>query len=253
MSSALLAQPAAATNEPSTGSIHPGVVVTSATGDCTANFVFANGVERYLGVAAHCVARYVVPFQGCTTPAFPLGTKVTIDGASMPGELAYSSWGTMQRRGETAGQDRCLGNDFALIRIHPLDRDRVDPTMPFFGGPTGVASSTPVGAVLHSYGNSTTRPRDSALSPRSGWKVFGNAWTHHGYFLTPGVPGDSGSGFLNDAGEAVGVLSTIGALGNNGIADLHMALNYLREAEPTLAGLVLVPGGPFEARLPLQA
>jgi hypothetical protein len=62
--------------------------------------------------------------------------------------------------------------------------------------------------------------------------------------LTPGVPGDSGSGFLNDSGGAIGVLSTLQITplaGTNGVGDLGRALAYLR-ANSGFAAMQLVPG-----------
>jgi hypothetical protein len=36
----------------------------------------------------------------------------------------------------------------------------------------------------------------------------GNGWSHTVYTVTPGIPGDSGSAFLDASGNALGVLST---------------------------------------------
>ncbi len=40
----------------------------------------------------------------------------------------------------------------------------------------------------------------------------GDGWSRTVYTITPGIPGDSGSGFLSDTGEAIGVLSTVAVL-----------------------------------------
>ena len=37
----------------------------------------------------------------------------------------------------------------------------------------------------------------------------GGGWSRTVYTVTPGIPGDSGSGFLNASGQAIGVLSTV--------------------------------------------
>ncbi len=70
--------------------------------------------------------------------------------------------------------------------------------------------------------------------------------------LTPGVPGDSGSGFLNGSGEAVGVLSTLQLAplaGTNGVGDLDRELAYLR-ANSGFGAMQLVPGTePFKPNL----
>jgi hypothetical protein len=62
--------------------------------------------------------------------------------------------------------------------------------------------------------------------------------------VTPGVPGDSGSGFLNGTGEAIGVLSTLQIAplaGSNGVGDLARELAYMR-ANSSFADVRLVPG-----------
>jgi len=62
--------------------------------------------------------------------------------------------------------------------------------------------------------------------------------------VSPGVPGDSGSGFLSADGSAVGVLSTLGLaplpLSNN-IGDLAHELAWA-QANSGIVGLKLVNG-----------
>ncbi len=43
----------------------------------------------------------------------------------------------MQATRET-NQDICAFNDFALVKLHPADVGKVNPSVPGFGGPTGV-------------------------------------------------------------------------------------------------------------------
>jgi hypothetical protein len=78
--------------------------------------------------------------DGCSSGSLPLGTPVEVTGASRPGTLVYSSWLTMQANGETDA-DTCAYNDLALIRIDPADADRVNPSVPGFGGPTGIGGA----------------------------------------------------------------------------------------------------------------
>jgi hypothetical protein len=50
------------------------------------------------------------------------------------------------------------------------------------------------------------------------------------YTLTPGIPGDSGSGFMTATGQAAGILSTVQIAplaGSNGVGDLPRELNYM--------------------------
>src|SRR5206468_11270532 len=95
----------------------------------------------YLGYAAHCAgASESMDLSGCEEPTLPLGTDVTIvgaGGARASGHLAYTTWGTMQRRGES-DPGLCQYNDFALVALDPADASRVDPTVPVLGGPTGL-------------------------------------------------------------------------------------------------------------------
>jgi len=50
------------------------------------------------------------------------------------------------------------------------------------------------------------------------------------YTVTPGVPGDSGSAFLDKDGKAIGVLSTLALAPlplSNGVSDLDHMVDYL--------------------------
>lgn len=215
----------------SSATIHPGVQVFTDGAQCTANFVFREGAEVYLGQAAHCAGTGgQTETDGCSSGSLPLGTPVEVTGASRPGTLAYSSWLTMQSRGE-ADPDTCAFNDFALIRIDPADVDSVNPSVPGFGGPEGVGAPGGFGSTVYSYGNSSLRGGITQLSPKQGVVVQSADWSHTVVTLTPGVPGDSGSGYLNSSGAAFGVLSTLQIAplaGTNGVGDLGEELAYLR-------------------------
>jgi len=227
------------------GPVHPGVQTFTAGGQCTANFIFADARNTYIGQAAHCAGLGAARnTNGCTAASRPLGTPVTVTGASRPGTLAYSSWLTMQKKGET-DPNACAFNDLALVRLHPSDVDKVDPSVPGFGGPTGVGGAG-AGLRIFSFGNSSLRLGLTPLSPKQGLviSVDGGGWSRSVYTVTPGVPGDSGSGFMNAAGQAVGVLSTLALLPlplSNGVGDLRRELTYMR-ASSTLGDVKLVPG-----------
>src|SRR5699024_4906151 len=136
--------------------------------------------------------------------SLPLGTKVEIEGASQPGTLVYNSWLAMQAVGET-DQNVCAHNDLALVKIDPADVDSVNPSVPFWGGPTGLSTQgTSQGDTVVSYGNSSLRLGIDLLSPKQGISLGtdGAGWTHTLYTLTPGIPGDSGSGFMDAQGRA---------------------------------------------------
>src|ERR1700712_5959909 len=141
-----------------TGAVHPGVMTYTDGAQCTANFVFTDGSNTYIGQAAHCSGTGAsTETDGCTAQSLPLGTPVEVDGASKPGQLVYNSWLNMQANGEK-DPDTCAYNDIALVKLDPADAANVDPSVPFFGGPTGVApSSQGAGAQIYSYGNSELR------------------------------------------------------------------------------------------------
>ncbi len=226
--------------------VHPGVQVFTEGAQCTSNFVFEEGASVYLGQAAHCSGTGgQTETDGCTSGSLPLGTPVKVTGASKPGTLAYNSWLAMQASGET-DPDACAYNDFALIEIDPADIARVNPSVPGFGGPTGIGSTGGLGSTVYSYGNSELRGGITKLSPKQGIVVQneGNGWSHNVITLTPGIPGDSGSGFLNGSGAAFGVLSTLQLAplaGSNGVGNLAQELAYLR-SHSSFTGMQLVPG-----------
>ena len=240
-----------------TATIHPGVMMYTDGAQCTANFVFTDGTgNTYVSYAAHCAGTgAATDTNGCDTQSLPLGTKVTFnEGGSLlnegtqvgTGTLAYSSWLTMQRVGET-NADACAYNDLALVKVDQQYVGDVNPSIPFWGGPTGVnTSGTAAGDKLYTYGNSSLRGGVSALSPHVGVSLGddGNGWTHALYSVSPGVPGDSGSAFVDANGKALGVLSTIGLAplpASNNIGDVNKELNYAR-AHSGIGGLSLVNG-----------
>jgi hypothetical protein len=239
---------------PGQATVHPGVQVFTEGAQCTSNFVFEEGTEVFLGQAAHCSGTGgQTETDGCSSGSLPLGTPVEVKGAGKPGTLAYSSWLTMQAAGET-DPDTCAFNDFALIEIDSSDVAKVNPSVPGFGGPTKVGAPGGLGSTVYSYGNSELRGGVAQLSPKQGGVVQneGSGWSHNVLTLTPGIPGDSGSGFLNGSGAAFGVLSTLQLAplaGSNGVGDLARELAYMR-THSGFTGVQLVPGTePFKANL----
>ncbi len=246
--------------------ITPGVQTnTAGSGQCTANFIFtdsAGGV--YVGQAAHCAGTgEATDTDGCLAQSLPLGTRVTFNrGGSVvssgtqvgQGTLVYSSWLTMQNRNETDA-NTCAYNDLALVKVDAADVGKVNPTVPFWGGPTGInTAGAGAGSRVYSYGNSGLRFGLEELSPKTGISVGtdGGGWNHPVYTLSPGVPGDSGSAFLDANGRALGTLSTLAIAplaGSNGVGDLGRELAYAQQHGP-IAGLALANGTePFDPLL----
>ena len=207
-------------------------MTNTAGAQCTANFVFTNGTDVFIGQAAHCSGTGgSTETNGCTSGSLPLGTEVEVDGATLPGTLVYNSWLAMQAAGETDA-DTCQYNDIALVKLNPADVGRVNPSIPTYGGPQGVGGPTSQGDVVYSYGNSSLRGGVAVLSPKTGISLGAeaNGWTHPVYTVTPGIPGDSGSAFLNANGQAIGVLSTLSIAplpASNNVSDLGHMLGYL--------------------------
>lgn len=241
--------------------ITSGSELVTAGAQCTGNFIFTDGASVYIGYAAHCAGDggAATDTNGCLAPSLPTdgSVPVEIEGASQPGHLVYSSWETMQRAGET-DVDACNHNDFALVRIDPADAARVNPSIPHWGGPTGLnTTGTQPVERIHGYGNSSLRLGIRALSPKVGLSLGTDAggWNHPVYAMSPGIPGDSGSALLDAEGRATGVLSTLALLprvGSNNYSDLASALDYMhRHGGPDA---VLAPGTePFDpAQLPLD-
>ena len=250
-----------------TAAIHPGTMMYTAGAQCTANFVYTDSAGNvYVGYAAHCAGTgSSTDTNGCSTASVPLGTPVdfTNNGSLLSegtivghGTLAYSSWITEHRLG-TTDANTCAYNDLALVRVDPADAAKVNPSVPFWGGPTGIdTDGTAAGDQVWTYGNSSLRFGVSLLSPHTGVSLGDDAadggWSHPLYTVSPGIPGDSGSGFLTAGGKAIGVLSTLGLAplpGSNNIGDLSRELAFA-QANSGIAGLRLVPGTePFNGGL----
>jgi hypothetical protein len=242
-----------------TAKIHPGTMMYTDGAQCTANFVYTDGAgNTYVGYAAHCAGTgEATDTDGCSTKSLPLGTKVTFtndgnlasEGTTVgTGTLVYSSWLTMQKRGEK-NVNTCAYNDLALVKVSAADKGKVNPSVPFWGGPTGIdTNGTAAGDRVYTYGNSSLRAGVEYLSPHTGASIGDDSadggWSHPVYTVTPGIPGDSGSGFMSADGKALGVLSTVAIAplaGSNGVGDLNKELAYAKSYSG-ISGLALVKG-----------
>lgn len=218
--------------------IRPGVQVSSPNGSCTSNFIYhdADG-NLYIGAAAHCFSPDTNSgVDACdATNAVP-GSSVTIENASTPGQLFYSSWQAMKENGEAAGSGICQGNDFALVKIDPADIDNVHPSALVFGGPSAAfEGDADVGDEVFSYGQSSLHLGVGSLQSKQGQITAQSAdgWTYSVQTDNPGLSGDSGSAVLHETGQALGVLVTVG-VGfpgpvSNGVCNLELALAYAND------------------------
>jgi len=250
--------------------IHPGVMTFTGgqsflggAAQCTANFVYTDASGAvYLGQAAHCSSTGSdTETNGCSTHSLALGTPIysgelvngLIQNGTLIGTLAYNSWIAMQGKKES-DPNTCAFNDLALIKIASSQVANVNPTVPFWGGPDGLASAVPgTGGQVFSYGNSVLRGGVSVLSPKTGVSLGdleeSGGWSEEVYTVTPGIPGDSGSAYMDASGDALGVLSTVEFAplpAANGVGTLARELAYANAA--TGLGLQVASGtAPFSA------
>ncbi len=215
--------------------IHPGVQLFTKGSQCTANFIYSDGTATYIGQAAHCSGTGgSSETDGCTASSLPLGTPVSVTGAKHPGTMVYNSWLAMQGLHEK-NADACQYDDLALVRLDPADVGSVNPSVPVWGGPTGLRTvGTTPGDPVYSYGNSQLGLGTGAISRKQGTSEgdLGGGWSHTVSTQPPGVPGDSGSGFLDAQGNALGILSTLDLApgpGTNGVGDLAHELAYMHQ------------------------
>ncbi|MEY2454139.1 MAG: hypothetical protein QOD92_3713 [Acidimicrobiaceae bacterium] len=230
-----------------TAPIHPGVQTVTAGGQCTANFVFTDGTKVFIGQAAHCSGTGGnTATNGCTSGSLPIGTPVTVGGASKPGHMVYNSWLTMQSLGESDAET-CQYNDLAIVELDPADYAKVNPSIPRWGGPVATSSpGTVTGDTVYTYGNSSLRFGVSQTSPKQGTSLGDSpgGWSHDVYTATPGIPGDSGSAFLDKNGRALGVLSTVQiapVAGSNGVGDVGREVAYM-QAHSSLSAVSIALG-----------
>lgn len=199
--------------------IRPGVQIVTEGSQCTSNFIFRDQVssDLFIGLAAHCVDH--------------VGQSSTIrgvnGGVAATGDVAYVSFDHAD-------------HDFGLVRIPESDEDLVHPAMLHFGGPTGIADTGQLvgGEKFLFYGNSGFRLGIEQSNWHEGYVTFTGEYDSYGHAVTPGIPGDSGSGLLDAEGRALGVLVTVGAsvstastnpftwAGTNGFTNLDAAVSF---------------------------
>ena len=188
------APPYVDTDGVSTTAVSAGTCMVSPSG-CTMNFVFTDGTSYYIGTAGHCSG------NGKTVIA-QVGTRVD------PTDTVFV---TLAAIGKTvASWNSGIGKDFALVKINA--GFKVIPGVTGALGPTGVFCGDPVGQPVMHYGHGYI------FFVEQGYPKFGEVipdLTLLVKFTTPdgfnwvgyGLPGDSGSEVMNDAGLAVGDLT----------------------------------------------
>jgi hypothetical protein len=230
--------PAAAS---SAGRIGPGKQLVTAGRVCTANFVFRDTRHRvFVGYAATCATRTSATTPtACAARSLPLGTRVRFADRGRTigyGVLRYSSLRAMHRAGVTDAAT-CAANDFALVEVRGAARRRVDATVPYWGGPTSLGSLPAVGSKVFGL----ARPSAGARTlPRAGDVTATARSTASVYTLLPSNRAARGSGFLDDSGRAVGILTASSSSGQNTVVSLSRAVSFARHHG--VAGLRVVRG-----------
>jgi hypothetical protein len=163
---------------------------------CTMNFVFRDSSSWYIGTAGHCV---------------PNGGDVVMQVGTRVDPTSGVAFATIAKVGRVVKKvNQGIGADFGLVKIDP--GWVVMPGIAGAAGPTGVLCLDPVGQPVAHYGHGYV----FAVGP--GTVKFGEvipdlslvvkgAWATGYNWVGYGVPGDSGSGVMNDAGLVVGNLT----------------------------------------------
>ncbi len=205
--------------------IHPGVRVTNLGGlACSSNFVFANGSRAYLGMASHCTGQGLKA-DGCADRT-KVGELIRIEGARYLGQIVYDAWTAQLLANRARGTPCDRTNDFALVRIDQRDRRNVNPSVPVWGGPTGVSEDVPVGAPLFGFASSSARPRVASRQIGLCAGAY-RSWQFRSVMLTPTIPGDSGSLVLGPEGGALGHVRAILEPPGNLNVRLARVLDYM--------------------------
>ncbi len=188
------APPYAGVNGVSLTAVSAGTCMVSPSG-CTMNFVFTDGTSSYIGTAGHCAG------NGKTVIA-QVGTRVDPTDSVIP---VLAAIGTTVKSWNSG-----IGRDFALVKINA--GFNVVPGVAGALGPTGVFCGDPVGQPVMHYGHGYI------FFVEQGYAKFGEVipdltlllkfTSPDGYnWVGYGLPGDSGSEVMNDAGLAVGDLT----------------------------------------------
>jgi hypothetical protein len=165
---------------------------------CTANFVWTDGVQNYLGAAGHCFLpadKAATAGPGADYDASKTHVKVCVSGCSFGGQTGFEITGTLVELGAIAyarqirhGVD--VGNDFGLVAIPSSLAGYVQPAMPVWGGPQGT-TTVAAGSSLCLYGNGGGVGEVFATKARPGLGVLADATKWEGDI--PAFEGDSGA------------------------------------------------------------
>lgn len=222
------------------GSVGPGVQIITAGRTCTASFVFRTRHRVFLGYAASCATRSAVTGAAtCRARSLPLGTRVRLANRGRTighGRLAYSSVRALRRAG-VRNAATCAANDFALVEVRGATRRKVSASVPYWGGPAALGPLPTAGSTVFGL----ARPARSArMLPRAGAVTARTSRAATVSTPLASTRSARGSGFLDDAGRAVGILTVPASSGDNVVVSLADAVAYARTHG--VRGLRLVRG-----------
>ena len=189
--------------------VHPGVVTYTEGAQCTANFVFFDAPTRL-----HRPGRALLGHRRRTDTDGCTGKPADRHARRSHRRLAARDHG-LQLVERDAGRRRDRRRHLRLQRLRadqarPADYGKVNPSVPTLGGPTGLGYTTAQLGDVYSYGNSSLRQGITPLAQaRQEPRRLRRRLDHLVYTVTPGIPGDSGSGFMDAQARAFGVLSTL--------------------------------------------
>lgn len=162
---------------------------------CTMNYIFTDGTSRYIGTAGHCVGKSGDVVMQVAARVDPTNTVVTL-----------AKIGRVVKK-----VDGGIGRDFGLVKI---DWGwAIVPGVAGALGPTGVFCGDPLGQPVMHYGHGYVFAVEQGVAKvgeviPDTHPIIKFTSTEHGYnWAGYGLPGDSGSGVMNDAGIAVGNLT----------------------------------------------
>ena len=155
-----------------------------------------------------------------------------------PGSRCASAAPSPRRPATPTTSRWCGSTPATAARSTPRSRSgAARPASPSPGRRPAAASTPTASPACAPTTRALAQDRRLARSTNGGW-----GWDV--YTATPGIPGDSGSGFLDARGRAVGTLSTVASPrspASNGLGDLERELRYAQR-HSGIGGLRLVRG-----------
>lgn len=230
---------AASIPERSSG-IGPGSILLierdGSTAGCTANFVWEDSGSYYLGAAGHCFLGNAATGDNTSSSGEDLsnvtvrvGIDFTFGGLTALSGLRGTTYelGNVVYARQASDDGTGVGHDFGLVEIPDaaINEGIVDPSLPQFGGPTGVVQSgaLPAGEPMCQYGNGVGNGEVFATKGRRGASLGAQGDYKSWYAAIRGSPGDSGSAILGadptrtpEGTDAAGALTHLTTLGTAG-------------------------------------